>query len=150
MYHDNRQIFIDLGIRNDFNFPKDHFINHYHELIEIFGTMDNYDTSYTEHLHIDLAKDAYRATNLKDEYPQMTAWLDWWERVLLHKKFINRRIAKCLNSKSSPNSQSQAPWLPPLVKSEYVVILLLMALASLILKRCTVLQTLLGHLLSLL
>jgi hypothetical protein len=115
MYHDNRQIFIDLGIRNDFNFPKDHFINHYHELIEIFGTTDNYDTSYTERLHIDLAKDAYRATNSKDEYPQMTAWLDRRERVLLHEKFINRRITKCPNSDSSLYSQSRAPRLPPLV-----------------------------------
>ena len=76
MYHDNRQVFIDLGICSNFNFPKDHFINHYHELIEIFGTTDNFNTEYAERLHIDLAKNAFRATNSKDEYPQMTAWLD--------------------------------------------------------------------------
>ncbi len=76
MYHDNHQVFIDLGIHTDFNFPKDHFINHYRELIETFGTTNNYNTEYTERLHIDLAKDAYHATNFKDEYPQMTAWLD--------------------------------------------------------------------------
>jgi len=92
MYHDNRQVFIDLGIRSDFNFPKDHFLNHYHELIELFGTTDNFDTEYTERLHIDLAKEAFRATNSKDEYTQMTAWLDRRERVLLHEKFILRRF----------------------------------------------------------
>jgi hypothetical protein len=111
VYHDNRQVFVDLGIRNDFNFPKDHFINHYRELIETFGTTDNYNTEYTERLHIDLAKDAYRATNSKDEYPQMTAWLDRRERVLLHEKFINRRIAPELKSPI----KLQIPRLPPLV-----------------------------------
>lgn len=53
LYHDNRQIFVDLGIRNDFNFPKGHFINHYRELIEYFGTTDNFNTEYSERLHID-------------------------------------------------------------------------------------------------
>ena len=113
MYHDNRQVFIDLGIRTDFNFPKDHFINHYRELIETFGTTDNYNTEYTERLHIDLAKDAYRATNSKDEYPQMTAWLDRRERVLLHEKYINRRTSKHFSS--PPYTQPHVPRLPPLV-----------------------------------
>ncbi|KAI9451165.1 hypothetical protein BJY52DRAFT_1206005 [Lactarius psammicola] len=45
-------------------------------LIRTFGTTDNFNTQYTEHLHIDLAKDAYAATNHKDEYEQMTIWLD--------------------------------------------------------------------------
>jgi hypothetical protein len=92
LYHQHRDVFIDLGIRNNFNFPKDHFINHYCELIELFGTTDNFNTEYTERLHIDLAKNAFRSTNSKDEYPQMTAWLDRRERVFLHEKFILRRF----------------------------------------------------------
>jgi len=44
-------------------------------LIEYFGTTDNYNTEYTERLHIDLAKDAYRATNFHDEISQMTTWV---------------------------------------------------------------------------
>ncbi len=90
LYHQNCYVFIDLGIWNDFNFLKDHFINHYHELIELFGTMDNFntDSEYTECLHIDLAKDAFHSTNSKDEYPQMTAWLNRCKRVLLYEKFI--------------------------------------------------------------
>ena len=110
MYQENRQVFVDLGIRADFNFPKDHFINHYRELIETFGTADNFDTEYTERLHINLAKDAYRATNSKDEYPQMTAWLDRRERVLLHEKFIRRR-----HLLSESTSVPSPPRLPPLV-----------------------------------
>ena len=116
MYHGNRQIFIDLGIRHDFNFPKDHFINHYPELIELFGTTDNFDTEYTERLHIDLAKDAFRATNTKDEYPQMTAWLDCRERVLLHEKFINRRLSAQLMLTKPPSEITMSPFrIPPLV-----------------------------------
>jgi len=107
MYHTNREVFIDLGIRHDFNFPKDHFIKHYHELIELFGTCDNFNTEYTEHLHIDFAKEAFRATNCKDEYHQMTAWLDHREKVYLHEKFILRRFL----ARSTP----PPPWLPPLV-----------------------------------
>ncbi len=36
---------------------------------------DNFNTEYTERLHINLAKDAFHMTNTKDKYPQMTAWL---------------------------------------------------------------------------
>ncbi|KAJ7906687.1 hypothetical protein B0H13DRAFT_1880374 [Mycena leptocephala] len=42
----------------------------------LFGTSDNYNTEYTERLYIDLAKDAYRSTNRKDEFSQMTLWLE--------------------------------------------------------------------------
>jgi hypothetical protein len=87
-FHDNKDIFIDLGIRAHFNIPKLHFANHYRLFIELFGTTDNYNTEYTEQLHINLAKDAYRSTNYKDEYPQMTLWLECCEKVLRHDKYI--------------------------------------------------------------
>jgi Plavaka transposase len=87
-FHDNKQVFIDLGIRADFNIPKLHSLQHYVPSIELFGTTDNYNTENTERLHIDLAKDAYRATNHKDEYPQMTLWLERKEKVLRHELFI--------------------------------------------------------------
>ncbi|KAJ7119227.1 hypothetical protein C8R43DRAFT_1152418 [Mycena crocata] len=93
MFHDNKEIFLDLGIRTDFNFPKLHNIRHYPFTIKLFGSTDNYNTEYTERLHIDLAKDAYRATNRKDEYTQMTLWLERKEKVIRHEKFIFWRIA---------------------------------------------------------
>ncbi|KAJ3575317.1 hypothetical protein NP233_g1175 [Leucocoprinus birnbaumii] len=91
-FHLNAGIFIDLGIRKNFDFPKLHFCGHYHYLIELFGTTDNYNTEYTERLHIDLAKDAYRATNFCDEVPQMTTWLDRKERMLHHERHIERML----------------------------------------------------------
>ena len=63
-FDDNKQIFIDLGIHDNFNINKFHYFHwHYVNAIRLFGSCDNYNTEYTERLHINLVKDAYRATN---------------------------------------------------------------------------------------
>ncbi|KAG2352799.1 hypothetical protein BDR07DRAFT_1475000 [Suillus spraguei] len=92
LFHDNKDIFIDLSIRNSFNLPKLHFTAHYAHMIRMFGTTDNYNTEYTERLHIDLAKDAYCSTNHKNEFAQMTTWLEWREKVFHHEKYIQWRL----------------------------------------------------------
>jgi hypothetical protein len=88
-FHDNKAIFLDLGVRTQFNLPKLHSLSHYKSLIWLFGTTDNYNTEQPERLHIDLTKDAYRVTNRKDEYPQMTKWLECREKVQDHSAFVN-------------------------------------------------------------
>ncbi|KAI0055664.1 hypothetical protein BV25DRAFT_1815283 [Artomyces pyxidatus] len=93
MFHNNKGILLDLGIRENFNLPKLHSLLHFSEKIKQFGTTDNYSTEATERLHIDFAKDAYRATNHKDEYPQMTLWLERLEKVRRHARFIAWRVA---------------------------------------------------------
>jgi hypothetical protein len=92
VFHDNKDIFVQLGVRNNFNLPKLHSCTHYAPYIRLFGTTDNYNTEYTERLHIDLAKDAFRATNFKDEFPQMTAWLERKEKVMRHAKFVQWQL----------------------------------------------------------
>ncbi|KAG1873158.1 hypothetical protein F4604DRAFT_1654403 [Suillus subluteus] len=92
LFHDNKDIFIDLGIRNSFNLPKLHFALHYAHMIRMYGTTDNYNTEYTERLHIDLAKDAYRSTNHKNEFAQMTTWLERREKIFRHEKYIQWRL----------------------------------------------------------
>lgn len=105
-FEENRRVFVDLGIRDHFDIPKLHYMRHYLYFLKRYGTADNFNTEYTERLHIDMAKDAYRATNSKDEYPQMTAWLDRRERMMLHEKFIRRRteqqLSNDINHKPSP------------------------------------------------
>ena len=91
-FHANKDIFVELGIRENFNLPKLHSLVHYANSIELFGTTDNYNTEYTEHLHIDLAKDAYRATNHRDEYAQMTIWLERKEKILHHQSYLEWRL----------------------------------------------------------
>ena len=63
-------------------------MSQYVELIKYFRTTDNFNMQYMERLHIDLAKDAYAATNHKDKYKQMTMWLDQQEHILQHKQYI--------------------------------------------------------------
>ncbi|KAG9316931.1 hypothetical protein JVU11DRAFT_3012 [Chiua virens] len=99
-FHNNKKIFVDLGVRSHFKLPKLHSLNHYVDSIKLFGTTDNYDTQYTERLHIDFAKDAYRATNHKDEFPQMTLWLERKEKVQRHETYI----AWILGGRPSPKS----------------------------------------------
>ncbi|KAI9457974.1 hypothetical protein BJY52DRAFT_1204447 [Lactarius psammicola] len=101
-FHNNKYIFIDLGIREHFNIPKVHSLVHYSSSIALFGTTDNYNTEQTERLHIDFTKDAYRATNHKDEYQQMTTWLERRERVQQHIAFVKRRQGNAQESTQIP------------------------------------------------
>ncbi|KAG1719600.1 hypothetical protein EDB19DRAFT_1970800 [Suillus lakei] len=104
-FHDNKDIFLDLGIRSNFNLPKLHSFRHYVHMIKMYGTTDNYNTEYTERLHIDLTKDAYRATNHKDEYSQMTLWLERREKILWHDNFVKWRLVGdlALQERSPPD-----------------------------------------------
>jgi hypothetical protein len=89
-FHANKAVFVDLGIREGFNIPKLHSLTHYRTSIMLFGTTDNYNTEQSERLHIDFTKDAYRATNHKDEFLQMTAWVERREKVQQHAALIER------------------------------------------------------------
>jgi hypothetical protein len=91
-FHRNKSVFVDLGARTHFNIPKLHALLHYVHSIQTFGTIDNYNTEYTERLHIDLIKDAYDATNSKDEYPQMTKWLERREKMYQLENYILWRL----------------------------------------------------------
>ena len=91
-FHDSKHVFVELGIRKDFNLPKLHFLSHYVEKIKWLGTADNFNTEYTERLHIDLAKNAFRATNRREELPQMTLWLERKEKVQQFHEYIQWRL----------------------------------------------------------
>ena len=112
-FHTNKEIFVELGIRSAFNLPKLHACRHYADMIRRFGTTDNYNTEYTKRLHIDLAKDAYRATNHKGEYDQMTLWLERREKIIWHSNFIawrqqgNSFPSTCLGVQRSAECQRE-------------------------------------------
>ena len=72
-----------------FDLNKLHYALHYRIMIERFGTTDNYNTEHTERLHIPYAKDAYGATNGKDEYSQMTVWVERKEKIFKHEKYLS-------------------------------------------------------------
>jgi Plavaka transposase len=80
-FHENKDVLIREGIRDHFNIPKIHQMMHYVEAIRSRGTADGYNTESSERLHIDYAKEGYRASNKKDYIKQMTVWLGRQEAV---------------------------------------------------------------------
>jgi hypothetical protein len=57
------KIFIDYGVRKDMNLPRQHYVDHYDEVIEDFGSPGGSDSSITEHRHIEDVKRHWRKTN---------------------------------------------------------------------------------------
>ncbi|KAJ3769430.1 hypothetical protein FB446DRAFT_812086 [Lentinula raphanica] len=84
-FHQNQNVFIELEVRANFNLPKLHFLCHYVRAIKYYGTTDNYNTETTEH--------AYRASNHKDEYAQMTRWLERREKIFHHTNYVAWRLS---------------------------------------------------------
>ncbi|KAF8152456.1 hypothetical protein B0H34DRAFT_784586 [Crassisporium funariophilum] len=70
-----------LGIQADFNIPKFHSLQHYINSIELSGTTDNYNTEMFERLHINFAKEGWRASNQCDKFPRMIWWLSRQEKI---------------------------------------------------------------------
>ncbi|KAI0054982.1 hypothetical protein BV25DRAFT_1816258 [Artomyces pyxidatus] len=88
-YLKHRDIFIQLGLRDDFNIPKFHSLLHYVVSIQRFGTTDNYTTEMFERFHIDLAKEGWRTSNHRDERPQMILWLTCREKVAMFTDYLD-------------------------------------------------------------
>ena len=114
-FHENKDIFIDLGTRGNFNLPKLHSLLHYTSSIRLFGSTDNYNTEQTERLHIDFAKDAYRSTNHKGEYIQMTSWLERREKMRRHAAHIDRQ-----QENSQPETHVTLPIGLPVAGNRYL------------------------------
>jgi hypothetical protein len=80
-FEKEKSFFIETNIRLDLNIPKFHSLHHYIECIQLFGTTDNYNTEMFERLHIDFAKEGWRASNQKNAFPQMIAYLSRQEKA---------------------------------------------------------------------
>lgn len=112
-WHSNKDSFIQIGVHEDLNIPKFHSLQHYGESIRFFGTTDNYNTEMFERLHIDFAKKGWRASNKRDEFPQMTRWLSRQENI----HSFNRELSWILEQQSLADTQllpSPANTLPAL------------------------------------
>ncbi|THU79096.1 hypothetical protein K435DRAFT_698663 [Dendrothele bispora CBS 962.96] len=81
-WYGNRDHFLEAGVRDHFNIPKFHSLLHYVDSIRKFGTIDNYNTELFERLHIDFAKQGWRASNKRNHFPQMIQWLSRREKIL--------------------------------------------------------------------
>ncbi|KIY61005.1 hypothetical protein CYLTODRAFT_318884, partial [Cylindrobasidium torrendii FP15055 ss-10] len=88
-WRQNKDYFIKVKIRTHFNIPKFHALVHYVDMIRYLGTTDNFNTEMFERLHIEFAKKGWRASNHRDEYPQMTEWINWQERVCAFSRYVD-------------------------------------------------------------
>jgi hypothetical protein len=87
-FHAHKMVFVDLGIREHFNIPKIHNVQHYVDAIYSLGSADGYNTELPERLHIDFAKSAYLASNKRDFLEQMAIWLQRQEAIFIRSAYI--------------------------------------------------------------
>lgn len=99
-FHQHRQYFLQVGVRDDFNIPKFHSLLHYIDAIKLFGTTDNYNTEMFERLHIDFAKHGWQASNQRDEFPQMITWLSHQEKIASFESQLQDGHHKSIPAKS--------------------------------------------------
>ncbi|EPQ51466.1 hypothetical protein GLOTRDRAFT_132835 [Gloeophyllum trabeum ATCC 11539] len=88
-FHENKDVFVTLKAREHFNLPKLHAMKHYLDSIRSRGSPDGFNTELPERLHIDYAKDAYRASNKRDYVQQMTKWLERQESTELFTAYLD-------------------------------------------------------------
>lgn len=86
--HENKKIFLELGIRENFNIPKFHSLIHYISAIYSHGTLDGYNTEFPERLHIDFAKMLFNASNKRDYTAQMTTQMSRHDAVRRYETFL--------------------------------------------------------------
>ncbi|KAI1782800.1 hypothetical protein LXA43DRAFT_1103400 [Ganoderma leucocontextum] len=88
-FHRHKHAFVKLGIREHFDIPKLHALLHYLEAIQSLGCLDGLNTETSERLHIDYAKNAYRASSRNEYTAQMTAWLQRQEALVRRDSFLS-------------------------------------------------------------
>ncbi|KAG1851592.1 hypothetical protein DFJ58DRAFT_728813 [Suillus subalutaceus] len=89
VFHSHKDVLKELSIRKHFNIPKIHQLTHYIQSITLFGAADGFNTELPECLHIDFAKDAYRATNKCDYEEQMVLWLQRQDAIFLQGAYLD-------------------------------------------------------------
>ena len=102
-FHKHKDVFVRLGIREHFNIPKLHFMLHYVEAIRSRGSCDGFNTELPERLHIDYAKQAYRASNRRNYLEQMVTWLARQEAIDLHASYVHWYHQR--NERKQPDSE---------------------------------------------
>jgi hypothetical protein len=88
-FHEKKTAFIKHGIREHFNIPKFHSMQHYFPMIKSHGTADNFNTELPERLHIEIAKDTFDHTNKREYIAQMRLRLQRHEAVRKFTAYLN-------------------------------------------------------------
>jgi hypothetical protein len=92
LFHANKEVLINLEVRDHLDIPKLHSLQHYIDSIRLFGTTDNYNTEMFERFHIDFCKEGWYASNGRDEKPQMITWLSRREKVAAFQSYLKMTV----------------------------------------------------------
>jgi len=84
----HKDVLIELDVQEHLNIPKFHSMVYYMQAIKEYDTTDNYNTEMFEHFHIDCAKEVWRASNSRNEVPQMMQWLSCQEKVAMFQGYL--------------------------------------------------------------
>ena len=87
--HKNKLVFLELDLHKHFNISKFHSMIHYVSSIRTYGTLDGYNIKSPEHLHIDLVKIPFKASNKQDYTTQMMTWMTRHDAVWHYEMFLN-------------------------------------------------------------
>jgi hypothetical protein len=70
-FHQERQIFLEVGIRENLSLPRQHSLVHYRDLIQLFGAPNGVCSSITESKHIKAVKEPWRRSSRNQPLGQM-------------------------------------------------------------------------------
>ncbi|KZP30194.1 hypothetical protein FIBSPDRAFT_908162 [Athelia psychrophila] len=110
MFHENKDIFVELEIRKHFNINKLHQMKHYFDMIRMHGTCDGYNSEGTERLHIDYAKMGYLASNRVGYIKQMTKWLYRQEAVYRFTLYLQWVVPRYVAEIINPGGDDEQDW----------------------------------------
>ena len=70
-FHQYREIFREVGVRDNFSLPRQHSLTHYESLIRLFGAPNGVSTSITESKHIIAIKKPWRRSSRNNALGQI-------------------------------------------------------------------------------
>ncbi|KAG8721715.1 hypothetical protein FRC08_010851 [Ceratobasidium sp. 394] len=95
-FHRLKELMVKQGFYGDSarfdRIPKLHMLKHYAHAIRELGTPDGYSTEAPEHLHIQYAKEPFRASNKVRPMKQMITYLQRQEAIHIHRTYMNEWI----------------------------------------------------------
>ncbi|EJD37744.1 hypothetical protein AURDEDRAFT_72956, partial [Auricularia subglabra TFB-10046 SS5] len=124
-FHRYQDVFLATEAATSLNLPKLHGLLHYAPSIRLFGTTGGYNTEQTERLHIDYAKEAYRASNHREDdmLPFMCTWLERHKKLFRFATYLadldgqtfvalkrppSKRVAPAVGFARHPNAKSRS------------------------------------------
>lgn len=106
-YHIEREIFVECGIRGNFNLPRQHALLHYRVLIQMFGAPNGLCSSITESKHIKAVKQPWRRSSRHEPLGQMLLINQRLDKLAAFRVELSSR--DMLNSVNGNPSRSSIP-----------------------------------------